>query len=241
MNILTYTSNEELSAYAADFILDLVRAKPDAVLGLATGETPIGVYEQLVDRHRKSQVSFRQVKVFNLDEYAGLSPGHEQSYQTYMRKHLFSGIDLPSEHAYIPCGIADDLSAAARDYDRLLEEAGPLDLQLLGIGHNGHIGFNEPGEELYAETHVVKLTDETRAANSRYFELLEEVPEYAVTMGLGPIMRARQVLLIVRGENKAAVLKKALYGPVTTQCPASLLQLHPRLTVLLDEGAAKEL
>ncbi|GGG54163.1 glucosamine-6-phosphate deaminase [Paenibacillus radicis (ex Gao et al. 2016)] len=241
MNVLTFATNEELSAYAADFITDMVRAKPDAVLGLATGETPIGVYEQLVARYREGRVSFRQVKAFNLDEYAGLSQGHTQSYQAYMHKHLFSGIDLPLEQAYIPCGRADDRWGAARDYDRLLDEAGQLDLQLLGIGHNGHIGFNEPGEELHAQTHVVRLKEETRAANSRYFESLAEVPEYAITMGVGPIMKARQLLLIVRGEDKAAVLKKALLGPITTQCPASLLQLHPQLTVLLDEGAAKEL
>ncbi|MFF2481439.1 glucosamine-6-phosphate deaminase [Paenibacillus sp. NPDC058071] len=240
MNISVFSSNKEVSARAAELIAELLREKPDAVLGLATGDTPIGVYEALVERFKRGEVSFRQASAFNLDEYAGLPPEHEQSYAAYMAKHLLNEIDLPLDRAYIPNGLAADLEAESKAYDRLLEQAGQLDLQLLGIGHNGHIGFNEPGPHLHAGTHVVALTEETRDANSRYFDHLEDVPSQAVTMGVGWMMKAKHVVLIARGEGKAAVVKEALFGPITTSCPGSLLQLHPRLTVLLDEGAARD-
>jgi len=241
LNIQVFASGEQLDEACAGLIGGLIRIKPSAVLGLATGETPLGVYRLLIGDYRNGLVSFRQATTFNLDEYVGLSEVHPKSYHAYMRQNLFNHIDLPPERAHLPNGNASDLAAECRRYDALIEEAGGIDLQLLGIGHNGHIGFNEPGPELIAGTHVVDLAEKTRRANARFFSSVDEVPRQAITMGVGTILKARIIVLIAKGKDKADIVRRALEGPVTTECPASLLQTHPQLVVMLDREAASEL
>lgn len=239
MNLLTFRSNAELNEAGAGIIVGLLQTNPKAILGLATGSTPIGIYEELVRQHRKGMVSFRQATSFNLDEYVGLSQDHTQSYHYYMRQHLFAHIDLPAERAHIPDGTAADLTAECERYNRLLDDAKQIDLQLLGLGHNGHIGFNEPDHSLISSTHVVELEAATREANARFFDSLADVPTHALTMGVGTILKAKTILLVVRGADKAEVVHRALTGPIATECPASLLQTHPNLVVLLDAEAGR--
>ncbi|MHA6534612.1 glucosamine-6-phosphate deaminase [Paenibacillus sp. BAC0078] len=239
MNILKFKNDEDFAQTGANLIVSLLQSNPKAVLGLATGSSPIGVYAKLVEMHRKGIVSFAKASSFNLDEYVGLPGDHPQSYRSFMNKQLFNHIDIDLAKTHIPNGNAADLDAECIAYDKLLEEDGPVDLQLLGIGSNGHIGFNEPDASLSSGTHVVDLLQETLDANARFFDSQEDVPRKAVTMGIGGILKARQIVLLVRGEEKAEAVKNALEGPITTQCPASLLQSHPNVVVLLDEGAAK--
>lgn len=239
MNILKFNSEEDFVQTGANLIATLLQSKPKAVLGLATGSSPVGVYAKLVEMHRKGLVSFAKATTFNLDEYVGLPVDHPQSYRSFMNEHLFRHVDIDLARTYVPDGNAPDLEAECRRYDRLLEEEGPVDLQLLGIGHNGHIGFNEPDASLSSGTHVMDLFETTRKANARFFDSIDQVPRQAVTMGVASILKARQIVLVVRGEDKAEAVKCALKGPITTQCPASLLQSHPNVVVLLDEGAGK--
>ncbi|WP_150269661.1 glucosamine-6-phosphate deaminase [Paenibacillus tepidiphilus] len=239
MNVLTFRNEDDFAQTGANLIASLLQSSPKAVLGLATGSSPLGVYGKLAEMHRKGMVSFAKATTFNLDEYVGLPADHPQSYRSFMNEHLFRHIDIGLSRTHVPRGDAADLAAECSAYDRMLEEEGPVDLQLLGIGSNGHIGFNEPDASLTSGTHVVKLLPETREANARFFERPEDVPHQAVTMGIGGILKARQIVLLVRGEAKAEAVKNALQGPITTQCPASLLQSHPNVVVLLDEGAAK--
>ncbi|WP_049867845.1 glucosamine-6-phosphate deaminase [Paenibacillus sp. D9] len=237
MEIRVFQDNKDLDAAAASLIAELVAAKPNAVLSLATGSTPVGIYRSLVDTAARSGISFKSVSTYNLDEYVGLTPDNEQSYAYYMNQHLFSKIDIPLNRTFLPDGMSGDLEAHCAAYDAMLEQAG-VDLQLLGLGHNGHIGFNEPDSQLSAGTHVVTLDEATREANARFFSSIDEVPRQAVTMGVGSILKAHRILLVVRGADKADIVKRALTGPVTTDCPASLLQTHARVTVLLDREAA---
>lgn len=239
MNILKFATNEELNEAGAGIITGLIRTNPRAVLGLATGSTPIGIYEELVRIYRRGLISFNSVTTFNLDEYAGLPAGHPESYRSFMERHLFSHIDLPSSQSHIPDGNAPDLEAECKHYDRLLEKVKHIDLQILGIGHNGHIGFNEPDHALTSGTHIVKLKETTREANARFFPSLEEVPTHALTMGVGTILKARTILFIARGADKAEVIHEALTGPIRTELPASLLQTHPNVVVLLDAEAGR--
>ncbi|MDF2926319.1 MAG: glucosamine-6-phosphate deaminase [Paenibacillaceae bacterium] len=239
MNVLTFPSHEELNKVGAGIISGLIQTTPRAVLGLATGSTPIGVYEELVRSHKQGLVSFRRATSFNLDEYAGLPANHPESYHTYMEKHLFEHIDLPAAQRHIPDGCAADLEEECRRYDRLLEHAKQIDLQILGLGHNGHIGFNEPDQSLNSATHLVKLKESTRQANARFFRFIDEVPTHAITMGMGMILKAKTILLIVRGGEKAEIVHQALTGPICTEIPASLLQTHPNLVVLLDGEAGR--
>lgn len=241
MNLLTFPSEAELNAAAAGLIAGLVQTKPDAVLGLATGSTPLGIYKELISSYRKKLVSFRRVTTFNLDEYVGLAPDHPQSYKSYMKHHLFDHIDLKPENTHIPDGTAARPEDECARYDALLAAAGRIDLQLLGIGHNGHIGFNEPERSLSFGTHVVRLAERTRAANARFFASPGEVPTHAITMGVGAILHARTILLIAKGADKADILHQALAGDITTECPASLLRLHPRLIVMADQEAGRRL
>jgi len=241
MNILTFNSEDKLNEAGAGLLASIVQKKPDAVLGLATGGTPVGIYEQLVKKYNDGFVSFKGASSFNLDEYVGIAPTHEQSYRYYMQQHLFNHIDIKPERTHVPNGMAEDLQAECLRYDEAIAEAGQLDIQLLGIGHNGHIGFNEPAEELSSGTHIVELAEKTRQANARYFATEEEVPRQAITMGIGSIMKAKMLLLVVKGEDKAEIVQRALQGPITTDCPASLLQTHPNLVVLLDEAAGSKL
>ncbi|WP_027093144.1 glucosamine-6-phosphate deaminase [Cohnella thermotolerans] len=239
MNVLIFDSNEKLNEAGANIITGLVQTNPRAVLGLATGGTPVGVYEQIVKDYKRGLVSFRGVTSFNLDEYVGLPVDHPESYRSYMNHHLFRHIDIPAEQTHIPNGNAEDPEAECRRYDELIAEAGQIDLQLLGLGHNGHIGFNEPAHALIRGTHVVDLAEETRRANARFFNSIDEVPKQAMTMGVGTILKAKTILLIVRGADKAEIVHRALTGPITTDCPASLLQTHPHLVVLLDREAGR--
>ncbi|MBY0013540.1 glucosamine-6-phosphate deaminase [Paenibacillus typhae] len=239
MNILTFKSQEDFAETGANLIVSLLQSNPRAVLGLATGSSPVTVYARLVEMHRKGLVSFAKASSYNLDEYVGLPVDHPQSYRSFMNEHLFNHVDIDLARTHVPDGNAPDLAAECLAYDRMLEDNGPVDLQILGIGSNGHIGFNEPDASLSSGTHVVDLLEETREANARFFDKLEDVPRQAVTMGIGGILKARQIVLLVRGEEKAEAVRNALEGPITTQCPASLLQSHPNVVVLLDEGAAK--
>ncbi|MNI27991.1 Glucosamine-6-phosphate deaminase 1 [compost metagenome] len=239
MNVLKFRSEEDFVETGANLIVSLLQSNPKAVLGLATGSSPVGVYAKLVEMHRKGLVSFTKASSYNLDEYVGLPEDHPQSYRSFMNEHLFKHIDIDPARTHVPNGNAPDLAAECTAYDRMLEDNGPVDLQILGIGSNGHIGFNEPDASLSSGTHVVDLLAETREANARFFDKLDDVPRQAVTMGIGGILKARQIVLLVRGEEKAEAVRNALEGPITTQCPASLLQSHPNVVVLLDEGAAK--
>jgi glucosamine-6-phosphate deaminase len=237
MNIFTFKQEEDFVQTGAGLIVSLLQSNPKAILGLATGSSPLGIYVRLVDMYKKGLVSFAEASSYNLDEYVGLPGDHPQSYNSFMKLHLFYHIDIDPSRTYIPNGKANDLEIECQRYDHMLEQNGPVDLQLLGIGHNGHIGFNEPDERLVGRTHVVDLLEETIEANARFFASLDEVPKQAVTMGVGSILKARQIVLLARGAEKAEAIKCALQGPITTQCPASLLQCHPNVIVLLDHEA----
>lgn len=240
MELIIFDTQQELDAYAAELFVGIVKEKPDAVLGLATGSTPIGIYDKIVELHKQNNVSFKDVTTFNLDEYVGIKPDNDQSYAYYMKQHLFSHIDIPENQIHLPNGMASDVELESNAYDAMLE-ARPVDIQLLGLGHNGHIGFNEPDVNLSGGTHVVKLKEETREANARFFDSMDEVPEYAITMGVGSILKANTIVLAVRGADKAEIVKEALTGPITTNVPASLLQTHARVIVLLDREAGRML
>jgi glucosamine-6-phosphate deaminase len=239
MQIRTFATQEALNEAAADLISGLVLRDPSAVLGLATGSTPVGIYASLVRRYAAGLVRFRDVTTFNLDEYVGLPADHPESYFSYMRKHLFDAVDAAPERCFLPNGNAPDLAAECARYDALLAAAGRIDLQLLGIGHNGHIGFNEPDHALLSGTHIVQLKASTREANARFFDSLDEVPTHALTMGIGAILKAQSILLVVRGEDKAEIVHRALTGPIATDCPASLLQTHADLHVYVDTAAGR--
>lgn len=230
-------SAEEAAVRATELYRALLRRKPDAVLGLATGSTPLGLYAQLVALYRAGEISFAQATSFNLDEYVDLPPTHDQSYRYFMEKNLFSQIDLPQARIHVPSGL-DVSEAALAAYDEAIEAAGGIDLQLLGLGGNGHIGFNEPGTPFALGTHVVALTERTRRDNARFFASLDEVPTHAATMGVRTVMHARAILLLAFGRAKAEALAAALTGPVTPDVPASVLQLHPDVTVFCDKEAA---
>ncbi|WP_442601493.1 glucosamine-6-phosphate deaminase [Paenibacillus sp. KN14-4R] len=241
MIIHIFDSQQELNQTGAGIITALIQTKPNAVLGLATGGTPVGIYEELVKNYNLGRVSFSHVKSFNLDEYVGLPEDHPESYRSYMNHHLFDHVDIQKDQTHVPNGNAADVDAECEEYDARMADVGQVDLQILGIGHNGHIGFNEPDRELTAGTHQVELKAETRQANARYFPSMDDVPTHAITMGVGSIMKAKSIILIVRGADKAEIVKRALYGPITTDCPASLLQTHPNLIVLVDKEAGRAL
>lgn len=232
MNIMHVESYDKMSRIAANIIWAQIVLKPDCVLGLATGSTPVGIYRRLAELNRSGELDFSRVTTVNLDEYCGLDGSHPQSYRFFMDHQLFDHVNIDKARTYVPNGAAADPESECRRYDALIQSLGGIDLQLLGIGHNGHIGFNEPAAEFCVPTHVVELTPSTIKANSRFFESEEEMPTRAITMGMGAIMAARKVLLVVSGADKRDILEKALYGPVTPQVPASLLQLHPDVTVI---------
>lgn len=237
MKILKTPDYYHMSRVAANILSAQVIMKPDCVLGLATGSTPIGAYEQLCRWYEKGDIDFSQVKSVNLDEYRGLSPDNSQSYRYFMEKHLFSHINIKPENTHIPNGLEPDSEKACLQYNQIIHELGGIDLQLLGLGHNGHIGFNEPGAAFEKETHCVNLTVATIAANSRFFASSGEVPTQAYTMGIKAIMQARKILMIVSGADKAQIVKDAFFGPITPKVPASVLQLHNDVTLVGDEEA----
>ena len=237
MKIYQEKDYDALSRRAANLISAEVIRKPDCVLGLATGSTPVGTYRQLSAWNQKGDFSFKDVRTVNLDEYLGLPPTHDQSYRYFMQENLFDKIDIPFEHTHVPDGMAADPEQECRRYDELVRSLGYADLQLLGLGRNGHIGFNEPGEAFEKETHCVDLTESTIKANARFFASMDEVPKQAYTMGIKNIMAAKKILLVATGSAKADALYKSLYGPITPNVPASILQLHPDVTVVADEEA----
>ena len=227
----------DLSRKAANIISAQVTMKPNCVLGLATGSSPEGLYAQLVDWYNKGDLDFTKVKSVNLDEYRGLSRENEQSYYYFMHKHLFDKVNIDVNNTYLPNGLAEDPEEECRRYDALIESLGGVDLQLLGMGHNGHIGFNEPGDHYDKGTHCVDLQPSTIEANKRFFASEDEVPRQAYTMGIGTIMKAKKILVVVSGAAKAKILKEALYGPITPLVPASVLQMHSDEIVIADEAA----
>lgn len=237
MKIISAKDYSDMSRKAANIVSAQVILKEDCVLGLATGSTPIGMYEQLVEWYNKNDIDFCRVKTVNLDEYCGLLPSHTQSYHFYMNSYFFDHINIEKKNIHIPNGMAKDIERECHDYDTLISSLGGIDLQVLGIGHNGHIGFNEPNMSFDKMTHCVTLNTVTIEANSRFFESSDEVPKKAITMGIKAIMQAKKILLIVSGKNKAEILFNSLYGPIIPEVPASILQLHPQLVVVADEAA----
>lgn len=238
MRIYIGKDYEEMSRIAANVLSAQVTMKPDCVLGLATGSTPIGTYKVLIDRCAKGDLDFSQVKSINLDEYVGLSGEHDQSYRYFMNHNLFDHINIDKANTNVPNGLAEDLDAECERYNGIINTLGPIDVQVLGMGHNGHIGFNEPSDVFELETHKVELAQTTIDANARFFANADEVPRQALTMGIKTIMQARKVLVVANGKGKAEIVKKAFTGPVTPQVPASILQMHPDVVVVLDEEAA---
>ena len=236
MKFIQVESYEKLSRIAAGIIAAQVISKPDSVLGLATGSSPIGTYKQLIKGFENGDIDFSEVTSVNLDEYVGLTGENDQSYRYFMNNNLFYYININNENTFVPNGCAEDLVAEGAAYDEKIKELGGIDLQLLGIGLDGHIGFNEPDAFFTKETHVVDLHESTIEANSRFFASRDEVPTKAITMGMMSIMQAKKVLLIANGTNKKDILQKAFYGPITPEVPASILQLHPDLTVIYSEN-----
>ncbi|WP_078411334.1 glucosamine-6-phosphate deaminase [Priestia abyssalis] len=237
MNIIEVKNYEEMSQKAAGFIRETVRKKPNAVLGMATGGTAVGTYKYLIQDFNEHGTSYNQAYTVNLDEYVGMDPTHEQSYHTYMDSHLFQHIDMPKEHQYLPNGKAAHLEAECKRYEEAIEALGGVDLQILGIGHNGHIGFNEPGTSFDSKTQVVKLAESTRNANARYFDQMDEVPTHAITMGIATILKSKNILLLVSGKGKAEILHKLLTSDVTEEIPATALKTHPNVTIIADKEA----
>ncbi|MBB5325600.1 glucosamine-6-phosphate deaminase [Anoxybacillus tepidamans] len=237
MRVIEVNDYYELSQKAAEMIIDQVRKKPDSVLGLATGETVLETYAAIVNDYQQNQTSYRHIRTFNLDEYIGLAADHPNSYHYYMNEHLFRFIDIPMSQTYIPNGLADDIPEECIRYEKLIGQCGGIDLQILGIGRNGHIGFNEPGTSFDSTTHVVELAHSTRKANSRFFSSLEEVPTHAITMGIATIMKSRQIILLASGERKAHIMSQLLEGEVTPNIPASILKTHPNVTIIADKEA----
>ncbi|MED1489255.1 glucosamine-6-phosphate deaminase [Bacillus smithii] len=237
MRVVKVANYEEMSQKAAECIIRQVKEKPDSVLGLATGGTVIGTYQLLAKDHQKNGTSYRQILTVNLDEYIGISPEHEQSYHFYMKKRLFDHIQIPPENTYLPDGQAEDLEEECKRYDERIESLGGIDLQLLGIGVNGHIGFNEPGTPFDSKTHIVELSESTRKANARFFNTLEEVPKKAITMGIETIINSKKILLLASGLKKAPIIRKLFQEGITEEIPASVLKKHENVVLIADEEA----
>ena len=230
-------TEERIAELAAQRYVQLLNDKPEAILGYATGSTPLGLYAELIRLNKAGKFSYAKATSFNLDEYAGLDGSHDQSYRYFMNHNLFDHVDIRKDHTFVPSGL--DLSAeTAAAYDKAIADAGGIDLQLLGIGNNGHIGFNEPGTPFGSLTHLVELTESTRQANARFFKSIDEVPTHAVTMGIRTVMNAKSVILMAIGKAKAPIMKETLQGPVTENVPASVLQLHPDVEFYMDYDAA---
>lgn len=230
-----------MSKRAAQFIQAVVTEKPDAVLGLATGSTPIGMYEQLAKSYEEGLMDFSHVSAVNLDEYKGLARSSDQSYHYFMNVNLFSKININLENTFIPDGTKVDAEAECKAYESKIESLGGVDIQVLGIGHNGHIGFNEPADIFPTITHSVDLQEKTIEANKRFFASIDDVPKQAYTMGIGTIMKAKKILLLVCGEDKSDILAASLQGDITPRVPASVLQMHPNVVVIADEAALSKL
>jgi len=240
--LLRITKNyDEMSELAASIVAERLRKNPALVLGLATGSTPLGTYRALTRMHRDEGLDFSRATTFNLDEYIGLSPTHPQSYHRFMEEHFFRHVNLDRRFAFIPDGTAADVEAHCQWYEEQIRAAGGIDLQILGIGRNGHLAFNEPGSSLGSRTRIKPLSEDTRRDNARFFPSLEAVPTHAITMGIGTIMEARELILLASGERKADAVKAAVEGPITAIVPASIMQMHRRAYVIVDQPAAAKL
>ncbi len=237
MKIYAAKDYNDLSRKAANIISAQILLKPNAVLGLATGSTPVGAYKQLIKWHEQGDLDFSRILSVNLDEYKGLAGEHDQSYRYFMNHNLFDHVNIHKENTNVPGGLSEDPEAECRRYDQVIKDLGGIDLQLLGIGGNGHIGFNEPCEVFEKGTHVVTLTEETRQSNARFFQSIDEVPTHALTMGIGSIMGAKKILLLASGAGKAQAVYDSCFGPVTPHVPASVLQLHSDVVVIADQDA----
>jgi glucosamine-6-phosphate deaminase len=241
MRIIVVDNYEEMSKRAAKIIASQVILKPDSVLGLATGDTPLGMYKELIELYSKNEVDFSEVKTFNLDEYYGLNRENPQSYYSYMINNLFNNINISRENINVPSGMAKDVNAVCLEYENKIKKAGGIDMQVLGIGGNGHIGFNEPDVNFEAETHLVNLDEQTIEANSRFFDSIGDVPVKAISMGIKTIMNSKKIILLANGISKAEAIEKALKGKINPSIPASILQLHNDVTVIIDKEAASSL
>jgi len=241
MEVVVMPSYEAMSKAAANIVADVLNQKPNAVLGMATGSTPLGVYQELVRMHREDGLDFAQVTTFNLDEYVGLRPNHPQSYHHFMHENFFRHVNIAPTNIYIPSGTTSNYRSFCDWYERRITECGGIDVQILGIGSDGHIAFNEPGSSLSSRTRLKTLARPTIDDNARFFERREDVPTYAITMGVGTILEARTLVLLAHGQNKATACAAMVEGPVTSMTTASALQLHPDARVFLDEDSASQL
>ncbi|SHJ97485.1 glucosamine-6-phosphate deaminase [Paramaledivibacter caminithermalis] len=241
MRIIFTEDYQQMSKKAADIVVSQIILKPDSVLGLATGSTPLGMYKQIVNTYKEGHIDFNEVTTFNLDEYYGLDKTNNQSYYYYMLENFFKNININMERVNIPNGTADDIEKECLDYERKIRNCGGIDLQVLGIGRNGHIGFNEPDLKFEALTHIVELDQQTIKDNSRFFDTIEDVPTKAISMGIKTIMRARKIVLLASGEEKADAIHGAIYGKITPELPASVLQLHPDVVFIVDKEAGSRL
>lgn len=241
MNIIRVKDYREMSDKAAEIIADRMKQKPNLVLGLATGSTPEGMYERLIEKYKAGEISFKDVTTFNLDEYVGLEKDHPQSYAYFMDEKLLDHVDIDKANTHIPTGIVADIEKECKEYDEMIKKAGNVDIQVLGIGVNGHIGFNEPGTPFDSRTHQVELSESTRQANARFFGSMDEVPTHAVTMGVGTILESKEILMIISGEGKAEALRKLVEDKPDTQIPSSALQNHDNVTIIADEAALSKL
>ena len=241
VNFIQVKDSEDMGKAAADEFEAVIQAKPSCVIGLATGSTPIPLYRELILRERAGRIDFSRVRSVNLDEYKGLAPDHPQSYRRFMQEKLFDHINIKSENTIVPDGLAEDIPTMCEQYERKLEDWGGIDIQLLGLGHDGHIGFNEPCDQFPTATHEVRLTEKTREAKKRFFASVNDVPASAITMGVGTIMSAKKIVMLVTGKDKADILFRTFWGPVTPQLPGSILQFHPNVTVICDMDASVSL
>ena len=237
MNIIRAKDYQDMSRKAANIISAQIIMKPDCVLGLATGSTPVGTYRQLIEWYEKGDLDFSRVSTVNLDEYRGLAHTDPQSYYYFMQENLFDHVNIDKTATHVPDGTNPDAADACVKHEQIIKSLGGIDLQLLGLGNNGHIGFNEPGAAFEKETHLVDLAESTIRANARFFTSIDEVPKQAYTMGIRTIMQAKKILVVVSGESKADIVSRAFFGPVTPEVPASILQMHPDMTVVCDEAA----
>ena len=235
MKLIVVKDYEAMSRKGADIISALLTLKSDAVLGLATGSTPVGMYKELSRRNKAGEISFKDVTTVNLDEYYPLSPENNQSYRYFMNDNLFNHIDIDKEKTHVLNGLAEDPEKECAEYEKMIDSLGGIDLQVLGIGRNGHIGFNEPGDFLYPRTHKTSLTDSTIEANSRFFDSKDDVPRFSLTMGIGTILKAKRIIVLASGKDKKDAVQKMLSNTIDTQCPASLLSLHCDVTVIVTE------
>lgn len=239
MRLIVTKNYDEMSKVAANEMAESIKSNPEIVLGLATGGTPVGMYKELIRMYNEGELDFSKVTSINLDEYVGLPGDHDQSYRYFMNTNLFNHINIDKNKTFVPNGLAKDFEEECKSYDARIQDMGGIDLQLLGLGANGHIGFNEPGEALSVGTHLTDLKESTIEANARFFDSIDDVPRKAITMGLGGIMKAKNIMVIASGEGKAEVVKAMMSGKITTEIPATMLQMHRDVVLIVDEDAAK--